>query len=163
MRTISLIIIHCSATPEGRHYTPRDIDLWHRQRGFRNGIGYHYVITLDGTIYPCRPEEMTGAHCLHHNTHSIGICYIGGLTTLHYTGTDGRTHTTHVPADTRTPAQRTALTTLLTTLHRRYPHALILGHHDLDPTKQCPCFDAISEYTHITHGSTTPSLHANTM
>ena len=43
------IIIHCSSTPKGVDYSTADIDKWHRQRGFR-GIGYHYVIRLDGKI-----------------------------------------------------------------------------------------------------------------
>ena len=43
MRTINEIIVHCTATPEGRSYTVADIDHWHRQRGF-DSIGYHYVV-----------------------------------------------------------------------------------------------------------------------
>ena len=49
------IIIHCSATPRGVDYSAADIDKWHKQRGFR-GIGYHYVIKLDGTIEKGRDE-----------------------------------------------------------------------------------------------------------
>jgi len=73
--------------------------------------------------------------CLHHNSHSIGVCYEGGL--------DARGQ----PADTRTPEQKVALRQLLEDLHRRYPRALIVGHHDLDPTKDCPCIkDVVAEY-----------------
>lgn len=49
-------------------------------------------------------------------------------------------------ADTRTPQQRQTLRRLLEELHRRYPRALITGHHDLNPHRDCPCFDAVSEY-----------------
>jgi N-acetyl-anhydromuramyl-L-alanine amidase AmpD len=35
---------------------------------------------------------------------------------------------------------------LLEDLHRRYPRAVIVGHHDLNPHKDCPCFDAVNEY-----------------
>ena len=77
MRKITQIIIHCSATPEGKDYTVADIDRWHKARGFKM-IGYHYVIYRDGSIHTGRPLEMVGAHCKGHNAHSIGICYIGG-------------------------------------------------------------------------------------
>ena len=80
MRTITEIIVHCSATPEGRDYTVAQIRQWHLQRGFRD-IGYHYVIYRDGTIHTGRPVAQAGAHCTGHNAHSIGVCYIGG--TLH--------------------------------------------------------------------------------
>lgn len=46
MRKIDLIIVHCSATPEGKDFTTADIDRWHRQRGFAS-IGYHFVIYRD--------------------------------------------------------------------------------------------------------------------
>ena len=32
---------------------------------------------------------------------------------------------------------------------QRYPHALIVGHHDLNPQKDCPCFDAAKEYLQL--------------
>lgn len=133
MRTISLIIVHCSANKVGSALRMKDIDRYHRSLGWL-GCGYHYVIPTDGTIEPGRPDEMVGAHCQHHNRHSIGICYIGGLSQ------EG------LPIDTRTDAQRTALRTLLEDLHRRYPKALIVGHRDLDPRKTCPCFDVVDEY-----------------
>ena len=53
MRNINEIIIHCTATPEGRHVTVADIDSWHRARGFAS-IGYHYVIYLDGSVHAGR-------------------------------------------------------------------------------------------------------------
>lgn len=133
MRTITLIIVHCSANRAGSTLRMADIDRYHRSLGWI-GCGYHYVIPTGGTIEPGRPEEMTGAHCKRHNRHSIGICYIGGLSA------DGK------PADTRTDAQRTALRNLLEQLHERYPEALIVGHRNLEPQKACPCFDAVREY-----------------
>ena len=133
MRTITLIIVHCSANRAGSAFRMADIDRYHRSLGWM-GCGYHYVVPTDGAIEPGRPEEMAGAHCKNHNRHSIGVCYVGGLLK------DGS------PADTRTEAQRTALRALLEDLHRRYPKAFIVGHQDLDPHKACPCFDAASEY-----------------
>ena len=133
MRTISLIIVHCSANQADSALRMTDIDRYHRSLGWL-GCGYHYVIPTDGTNEPGRPDEMVGAHCQHHNRHSIGICYIGGLSQK------------GLPTDTRTDAQRTALRTLLEDLHRRYPKALIVGHRDLNPRKACPCFDVVAEY-----------------
>ena len=66
MRKIDYIIIHCSATKEGIDWKAKDIDQWHKQRGF-NKIGYHYVIDLDGTVETGRDENETGAHCVGYN------------------------------------------------------------------------------------------------
>ena len=136
MRTINEIIVHCSATQEGKDFTIADIDRWHRQRGFTK-IGYHYVIYRDGTIHVGRNESEVGAHCLGHNQTSIGICYIGGLSS------DGKT-----PKDTRTDAQKKALTTLLQALKKKYPSASIHGHRDF-AKKACPSFDATKEYMNL--------------
>lgn len=128
MRTITLIIIHCSATPEGRSLSFEECRRDHiMHRHFRD-IGYHFYITRDGTVHDGRPIENVGAHCEGHNSHSIGICYEGGL------DANGK------PADTRTEAQRKALKSLVERMHRLFPKALIVGHHDLNPRKACPCF-----------------------
>lgn len=78
MRNIDSIIVHCSATKAGLDFTATDIDRWHRERGF-NGIGYHYVIRLDGKLEKGRDVTLAGAHCKGWNERSVGICYIGGL------------------------------------------------------------------------------------
>lgn len=128
MRTITLIIIHCSATPEGRSLSFEECRRDHiMHRHFRD-IGYHFYITRDGTVHDGRPIEKVWAHCEGHNSHSIGICYEGGL------DANGK------PADTRTEAQRKALKSLVERMHRLFPKALIVGHHDLNPRKACPCF-----------------------
>ena len=138
MRVITMIIIHCSAVTPDQTSSAAQIDTWHRQRGFHLGIGYHYVIRRDGTIEPGRPEWMIGAHCVNHNAHSIGVCYEGGL--------DIRGQ----PADTRTEAQKAAMRELLEELHGRYPKAVILGHHDLNPQKPCPCIKNVAhEYADL--------------
>lgn len=96
-RTIREIIIHCSATPEGRNYTVEDIRRWHRQQGWSD-IGYHYVIYRDGTIHEGRNVDIAGAHCVNHNAHSIGICYIGGCASNGKTPKDTRTLTSVQPS-----------------------------------------------------------------
>ncbi|MBR1389484.1 MAG: N-acetylmuramoyl-L-alanine amidase [Prevotella sp.] len=137
MRTITLIVIHCSAVRPDQNSSVAQIDTWHRQRGFHLGIGYHYVIRRNGEIEPGRPEWMVGAHCLNHNQHSLGVCYEGGL------------NARGQPADTRTAEQKAVLLWLLRQLRKAYPKALIVGHHDLNPQKACPCFDAVSEYASL--------------
>ena len=131
MRKINKIIIHCTATAEGKNYTAADIDRWHKTMGFSK-IGYHYIILLDGTVETGRPLEMQGAHTYGHNADSIGICYVGGLDCL------GN------PKDTRTTAQRSALEELVKKLKKRFPKAVIHGHRDF-ANKDCPCFDVRTE------------------
>ena len=134
MRRITLIVIHCSAVKPDQQSSAAQIDSWHRQRGFHLGIGYHYVIRRDGTLEMGRPEYMVGAHCKNHNQHSIGVCYEGGL------------NARGDPADTRTPQQRETLRQLINELRERYPKAIVVGHHNLNPLKACPCFDSVKEY-----------------
>lgn len=136
MRKITEIIVHCSATPEGKDFTVPDITRWHKQRGFRT-IGYHYVVYRDGSVHTGRQEGEIGAHCTRHNACSIGICYIGGV------AADGKT-----AKDTRTPEQRKALLMLLRRLRAKYPNAKIHGHHDF-AAKACPSFDATKEYAEL--------------
>ena len=141
MRNIDSIIVHCSATKAGQDFTATDIDRWHRERGF-NGIGYHYVIRLDGKLEKGRDVALAGAHCKGWNEQSIGICYIGGL------DENGR------PADTRTNAQKRVLYQIIMDLQREYNILQVLGHRDTSPdlngdgviepyeyVKACPCFD----------------------
>lgn len=137
MRRINLIILHCSATKITQDFPVESLEACHKARGFKT-IGYHYYITKDGQMHQCRPEDMIGAHARRYNAHSIGICYEGGL------DANGN------PTDTRTPAQKHALITLLRSLKVDYPDAEILGHCDLPwVKKKCPCFDARSEYKNL--------------
>ena len=136
MRIIKEIIVHCSATPEGKDFTVADIDKWHKARGFRK-IGYHYVVYRDGSVHEGRKEEEIGAHCEGRNSNSIGVCYIGGL------AADGKT-----PKDTRTEAQKASLLKLLKELKAKYPKAEIYGHRNFS-SKACPSFDARTEYRSV--------------
>ena len=113
-----------------------DIDRWHRDRGWKC-IGYHYVVRRSGEVEIGRRLDEVGAHVKNHNSHSIGICYEGGLNAASF------------PADTRTPEQVRALRELVERMHAFFPNALIVGHRDLDPRKACPCFDAKKEYADL--------------
>ncbi len=123
------IILHCSATQEGKDFKAADIDKWHKERGFKK-IGYHYVIDLDGTVEKGREETENGAHTVGHNTTSIGICYIGGL------AKDGKT-----PKDTRTDKQKEAMYKLVADLMKKYnlPLNKVYGHYNF-ANKACPSF-----------------------
>ncbi|PJN96393.1 lysozyme [Amaricoccus sp. HAR-UPW-R2A-40] len=123
------IVIHCTATPEGRDVSVETIRGWHRKNGWSD-IGYHYVVALDGTIQPGRPEAVIGAHVSGHNAGMIGISYVGGC--------DAKMQ----PKDTRTPAQRDALMAACRALIAKYPTiAKVSGHRDYDAGKACPSFD----------------------
>ena len=135
-RIIKEIIVHCSATPEGKDFTVLDIKKWHLGRGFSD-IGYHYVIYRDGSINKGRDESKIGAHCTGHNSYSIGVCYVGGV------AKDGKT-----AKDTRTDAQKKSLLSLLRNLKMKYPQASIHSHRDYS-NKACPSFDATKEYSSI--------------
>lgn len=128
MRLIKELIIHCTATPEGRVTTVADVTSWHKQRGF-NTIGYHWLIGLNGEIWKGRPESVSGAHCEGHNAISIGICYVGGL------AKDGKT-----AKDTRTPAQIASMLKLIKELKTRYVRVSIHGHNEF-ANKACPSFN----------------------
>lgn len=145
MRTIDLIVVHCSATREDRPFSEHDLEACHRRRGF-DGTGYHFYIRKNGDIKTTRPVERIGAHAKGYNRNSIGICYEGGL------DADGRAK------DTRTEWQKHSLRVLLKVLLNDYPGSRVCGHRDLSPDlnangeiepeewiKQCPCYEAGSE------------------
>ena len=147
MRPINRIVIHCSATQQGKEYSVDTIREWHKKRGFSD-IGYHFIIHLDGTIEKGRPIEKPGAHAKGYNSDSVGICYIGGLSDY------GK------PKDTRTVAQLHALRRIVDVLKILYDvqDENINGHRDLSVDlnedgvitpdewmKECPCFDVNSE------------------
>ena len=130
MRKINYLVIHCSATRSDRDFPVEALRRCHVQQNHWSDIGYHFYLTKDGTIYPCRPTSKSGAHVKGHNLDSIGICYEGGL--------DPHGN----PADTRTALQKASMAELLKKLHALYPEAKILGHRDFPGVKKaCPCFD----------------------
>jgi len=140
-RAITEIIIHCTATIEGKDYTIDDVRRWHTApppdgNGWSD-IGYHYLIGRHGEVWEGRDVDIQGAHCAAggHNRNSIGVCYVGGVSAL-----NGK------PKDTRTLAQKAALLNLLNDLLQVYPNAKVYGHRDFDKGKACPSFDAKQEY-----------------
>lgn len=148
-RTITDIVIHCTATRAWQDFDADDIRRMHKAQGWAD-IGYHYVVRLDGTVEPGRDVDKIGAHVSGHNANSIGVVYVGGL------DNQGK------PKDTRTENQKNALLLLMMDLRKLYPKARICGHRDFSPDlngngtiepsewiKQCPCFDARLEYHRV--------------
>ena len=119
MAKIKKIVIHCAATPNGKHFTAEDIHRWHLENGW-SGIGYNYVIRVDGVLEAGRPEYWIGAHAHGHNANSIGICLIG--------------------TDEYSQDQWSALKKLLTKLSIKYVDVEIIGHNEIS-NKPCPGFD----------------------
>ena len=115
---IDKIVIHCSASPNGRADTAADIHQWHKEKGW-DGIGYHYVIEAD-KVSVGRPEYWQGAHAYGHNDNSLGICLIG--------------------TDVFSAKQWHMLENLVRELSIRYPDVQIMGHNEVS-SKACPGFD----------------------
>ncbi|MQY50777.1 N-acetylmuramoyl-L-alanine amidase [Rhodocyclus gracilis] len=158
-REISLIVIHCSASPNGdslfrgtpgtpSQITPaQTIDAWHKARGFKRdaamcriwnpdlrSIGYHFVLYSNGAVATGRAPAEIGAHVAGFNQKSLGVCLVG--------------------TDRFTSAQWDSLRVLITGLQKSYPSARVVGHRDLSPDtdgdgvveprewlKICPGFD----------------------
>jgi N-acetylmuramoyl-L-alanine amidase len=146
LRRVHTLVIHCTATPEGREMTREDIKRGHLARGFRD-IGYHKLVHLDGSVSEGRSEAVEGAHVSGHNTGTLGYSYIGGV------DAQGRAK------DTRTAAQKATLLRLAEEAVARYGLKAIKGHRDFSPDKdgdgmvephefikECPCYSAIPEY-----------------
>lgn len=157
IKDIDLIVIHCSASRESKVYSFDQLIRDHKARGFET-CGYHIYINRLGFIYEGRSFDTVGAHAAPHNTHSIGICYEGGL------DTKGKAK------DTRTDTQKEQILNQIFEVLRQVRAAggnvkkvRVVGHRDLSPDKngdgeitpeewikECPCFDASEEYKDIT-------------
>jgi len=134
VRPLDTIIIHCSATPEGRDVSADDIRSWHKARGWRD-IGYHFVVNIDGFLQMGRPIEQIGAHAKGYNRKSIGICYIGG--------TDADLNA----KDTLNEKQRETIQALIIDLKRSYPTITkLIGHNEVS-AKTCPNFVVNEKFT----------------
>jgi len=128
---VRFLTIHCAATPEGRDNTAAQVNQWDIERFGQ--ISYHWVIELDGDAVRGLPDTVRGAHVSKANSGNIGICYVGGTTSLNSGGK---------PKDTRTTAQKIALRTLIRTYQARHPDIIVRGHRDWPGvTKACPSFD----------------------
>lgn len=141
-KLMKYLVIHCTATPEGREVTGDEIRRWHTAPKSKGGrgwkqVGYTDMIHLDGRV-----ERLVGNNedarvddwevtngAAGYNSISRHIVYVGGCD-MHM-----------APKDTRTAAQREALKRYVRDFHERFPQIRIVGHHELNPGKACPSFD----------------------
>ena len=140
MGKLKRLVIHCTATPVDRVVTAEDIIHWHtdpkpKGNGWKK-VGYSDIIHLDGFIERLSdyneddfvdPWEITnGAYG--YNSSSRHVVYVGGVK-------NGR------PFDTRTPAQILALEFYVKRFLLLHPETEIMAHYNLNPGKDCPCFN----------------------
>jgi len=137
MREIKRIIIHCSATPEGRDVTVDDIRRWHVDGNKWSDIGYHYVVDIHGCISGGRAIDKPGAHVKGHNKDSVGVCYIGGM------DTDMK------PKDTMTEEQEHAIRELIYALRMVTDNDISLHGHNEFSSKACPSFKVSEKFKDI--------------
>ncbi len=125
-------MIHCSATPPTMDIGRKEIDAWHRSRGWKE-IGYHFVIRRNGVLEQGRSINKAGVHCQGYNQESIALCYVGGV------------DENLKPKDTRTREQKACLQSLVKDLCRQFPSAWVCGHNEF-ASKACPSFYVASEF-----------------
>ena len=144
MAGMKYLVLHCTATPEGREVTSGEIRHWHTDpvkkggRGWKQ-VGYTDMIHLDGKVErlvknnedaEVDPWEVTNG-AKGYNTVSRHVVYVGGVSK------DGKT-----AKDTRTAAQLKAMTAYVRDFHERFPQIRIVGHGELPGVKKaCPSFD----------------------
>ena len=126
----SYIVIHCSQTRPSQNIGAKEIDRWHRERGWLK-IGYHIVIKRDGIIEQGREDDEVPAAVKGYNHTSFNLCLVGGA----------KEEDWKIEDDNFTGEQFESLKKELTRLVLKYPDARIVGHRDLDDKKFCPSFD----------------------
>ena len=142
MAKLKRLVLHFTATPEGREVSAADIRHWHCDpvgkggRGWKQ-VGYTDMIHLAGKVERLvknnedanvDPWEVTNGAAGYNST-SRHVVYVGGV------AKDGKT-----PKDTRTAAQLEAMEAYVKDFHRRFPDIPIVGHNQL-AAKACPSFD----------------------
>lgn len=147
MRKIERIFVHCTAG--NQKATVEDLMREFKAKGWVNP-GYHYAVLANGAVRQLLDESKVSNGVQGYNATSINVAYTGGI------DKNGK------GVDNRTEEQKKSLVSLLKSLKERYPNAKIMGHRDISPDKnnngivdpwerikECPCFDAITEYKNI--------------
>ena len=130
-RNIKYIVVHCTAG--NQKATERDVLAEFKRKGWKRP-GYHYLVTADGKIHSLTAEAHVANGVYGYNRFCVHVAYTGGM--------DG--------TDTRTGEQKAGLRSAVRLLHKKYPDAVILGHHDFPGVKKTrPNFDAKKEYINV--------------
>lgn len=142
---LKYLVLHCTATPEGRDVSAAEIRRWHTSpvsaggRGWKQ-VGYTDLVHLNGSVERLvannedawvDPWEITNG-AKGYNSISRHIVYAGGV------AADGKT-----PKDTRTAAQKAALEKYVKDFHAAHPKVKIIGHNQV-AAKACPSFDVLA-------------------
>ena len=131
-KSTKYLVVHCSATRPSLDVGVKEITQWHKAQGWET-CGYHFVIRRDGRVEKGRAENLVGSHVAGRNSNSIGVCMVGGVNQADF----------RKPENNFTKEQFASLKTLLTTLSKKYPGSVVLGHRDFPKVaKACPSFDA---------------------
>ena len=142
MAQLQYLVIHCTATPEGRAVSSDEIRRWHTAPASQGGrgwkqVGYTDMIHLDGRVERLvqnnedanvDPWEVTNG-AVGYNQISRHVVYVGGVSK------DGKT-----AKDTRTPQQLEAMKRYIFDFHARHPKVRIIGHNEV-AKKACPSFN----------------------
>lgn len=115
-RTVTDRIILHHAAGNG---SVESVHNYHKSLGW-SGIGYHYYVRKDGSIYRGRPEEMVGGHTSGYNYCSIGVCAEGNF-----------------EKESMSDAQRESIRALVLDIRTRYPDTQTIRHKDVAATA-CP-------------------------
>tara|TARA_R100001126_G_C4788580_1_gene130722 strand:- start:89 stop:508 length:420 start_codon:yes stop_codon:yes gene_type:complete len=137
MRNIDRIVLHCSATPEGKDYSVETIRDWHVNGRGWSDIGYHYVIRLDGSVELGRPIDKIGAHVKGHNKTTVGVCYIGGC------------DEDMQPKDTMTEEQACAFEEVVNSVRCLFGKDITIHGHNEYSSKACPSFVVQEKFSYL--------------
>lgn len=143
-KPVEIILHHAEATS----CTVEDINRWHKANGWA-GIGYHYFVRKDGSIYKGRPDNAQGAHCPGHNVTSLGICAEGSYV-----------------KEQMPEVQKKAIAELIKYLKAKYPAITSIKRHKDCYATSCPGanypFDEIVKLANSTTNNVTVTTKPNT-
>lgn len=126
-KSTEYIVIHCTATPPEMDIGVKEVDRWHKERGWA-GCGYHAIIRRNGQIELGRAFNQVGAHAKGYNSKAVGIALAGGV------------NGDNKPSINFLPDQMDSLIDLISFLIKVYPDARVIGHNEISD-KACPSFD----------------------
>lgn len=143
MGKLKYLVIHCTATPEGREVTKSDIEDWHIKGNGWSRLGYSDLIQLDGTLVNLREFDQDNEVDVWEITNGVKgynditrhVVYAGGCSTEKPVGMKW-----FATKDTRTDKQIETLTTYVKYMILRHPDIKVVGHNQL-ANKACPSFD----------------------
>ena len=148
---LKYLVIHCTATPEGREVTSAEIRRWHTSpepvgRGWKQ-VGYTDMFHINGGVERMCANNEDGIvdnweitnGAAGHNTVSRHVVYVGGMSKGASNGANNGTCS--IAKDTRTALQKEAMKRYVRAMMIKFTNIKVVGHRDLDNGKACPSFD----------------------